>query len=77
MTIGSIKETAMSTVSIPINACPDCGVAPGHPHINDCDVERCSDCGTQRATCTCKGHDLVASIWTGRWPSLGRTDRKS
>jgi hypothetical protein len=49
--------------------CPDCGAAVGEPHRDDCDVERCTVCASQRTSCSCADHDPEASVWTGAWPS--------
>lgn len=51
--------------------CPDCGVQPGQEHSDGCDVEMCSDCGSQMLSHSldesCK-HDPSKSKWTGEWP---------
>jgi DNA adenine methylase len=56
--------------------CPDCGCNVGEPHYEDCDVERCSICGSQRVSCAgCPGHDPLESAWTGEWPETQRSVR--
>ena len=51
-----------------IYLCPDCGVKPGNPHKEECDVERCSICRGQKLTCGCIGNDTVLENWMGVWP---------
>ena len=50
--------------------CPDCGVAPGEPHEDGCDIPYCTVCGSQRLAChllgdDCAGHDPRANVWEG------------
>ena len=53
-----------------ITECPDCGVLPGNPHKEGCDIERCSVCGLQRVACDCEGHDPKFSRWDGILPGI-------
>jgi hypothetical protein len=59
-------------------SCPDCGCLSGQVHQAECDVERCSVCGQQRASCGgCPGHDPVISRWMGVYPDGPNRDRVS
>ena len=63
-----------------IKNCPDCGVKPGEVHLDNCDVERCSQCGWQKLSCGihsgCDGtkHDKNFARWTGLWPGAAEAD---
>tara|TARA_R110002111_G_scaffold100975_1_gene156372 strand:+ start:16433 stop:16927 length:495 start_codon:yes stop_codon:yes gene_type:complete len=48
--------------------CPDCGTALGEPHKNDCDIQRCSECGGQKISCDCATHTPSKSVWNDEWP---------
>jgi hypothetical protein len=52
--------------------CHDCGAKPGEIHMDGCDTERCSVCGSQRLQCDgdpeCDEHDKAFARWTGIWP---------
>ena len=48
--------------------CHDCGVEPGQPHLEGCDVARCTTCKGQRLGCDCEEEN--EDIWTGIWPGL-------
>jgi hypothetical protein len=57
------------------STCGDCGVQPGQPHDDGCDVARCLATGGQRLSCggcdnepPYAGHDCGADVWTGLWP---------
>ena len=46
--------------------CPDCKTTIGELHRNECDVERCAECGSQRITCSCENSE--GTLWAGDWP---------
>lgn len=54
----------------PLKLCPDCGVAPGQPHLKGCDVARCKLCGFQEIQCDHfdDGQIVPMTLWTGEWP---------
>jgi hypothetical protein len=52
-----------------LHDCHDCGVAPGQPHVDGCDVARCRVCGWQRIGCDhCDSNVGWGQVWDGRYP---------
>lgn len=60
------KEVFCSKIKL--DDCPDCGTKAGKKHKKNCDVERCTVCGTQYISCGCEGHDKQFAFWRGFWP---------
>lgn len=58
----------MKTHGLVPTRCPDCSVEDGEFHHENCDVERCMECGSQRITCECDS--LTRMPWNGEWPFL-------
>jgi hypothetical protein len=60
------------TMKAELDDCPDCGVAPGHLHAQDCDVEQCPNCGYQLISCSCEDEPPSDDRlpWTGTWPGV-------
>lgn len=57
------------TTHPPARACPDCGTDAGLPHVDGCDVARCTACGWQRIGCDHEDSDVGwGEVWSGRWP---------
>lgn len=63
-----MKQKKSSDSKLIITNCPDCGTAPGMPHVPGCDVERCSVCGNQKIQCNHSDHDPLFARWTGIYP---------
>ena len=54
--------------TVELDICFSCKVVAGKIHKKKCDIERCSECGGQKLSCECEGHDKQFSRWTGFWP---------
>lgn len=64
--IQAMERLALSMITSPG---PDCGTGVGQPHRKACDVERRSECGSQRLQYAYEGHDPAKAAWTGEWPN--------
>jgi len=65
----------MGLPNLDLPNCHDCNAKPGEMHMEGCDVERCSSCGSQRLSCDCDGdHDRHFARWTGIWPGKAEAD---
>ena len=53
----------------PITNCPDCEVAPGEIHNDNCDISHCLNCGDQTIFEDCCDN-VQHDVWTGIWPGL-------
>jgi hypothetical protein len=40
-------------------------VAAGRLHINECEIDLCSEWEGQRSSCDCEGHDPTTAVWNG------------
>lgn len=63
-----MNTEAILNAEVEVAKCPDCGVEPGTPHHDGCDIEICTACKGQRMLCECAGHDPARAAWTGEWP---------
>lgn len=51
-----------------LSRCFDCGVLPGVPHEDGCDIARCTSCGDQWLSCGHREHGVGGgAIWSGWW----------
>ncbi len=50
--------------------CPACKKPIREPHVEGCDIERCTRCKGQRLQCECADHDPVAAAWDGAFPGV-------
>lgn len=64
-----MKKNVLCT-KITLDKCPDCKVDAGKKHKKNCDVERCSVCGSQYISCGCENHDKQFAYWNGFTPEF-------
>lgn len=54
--------------------CNDCNASPGEPHMDGCDVARCTSCKDQALSCDCQ--DKGEDVWDGLWPGTRECYKK-